>query len=161
MSTVIEAFLQKKKRTPAAVSGVWHAVDYRYKLHPDSFTVMPGIQWETATKVRIALWDKSDVAVFIVKVAPQLPTTIFSMSDERTRILIDEREVISVQSGSSSYSTRSLTAAAAGSKPNLLVDVPDHPLKLDVEGLVRQALRAKGIVQGVDNVYPLNPWIGL
>ena len=82
-STVIEAFLQKKKCTPAAVSGVWCAVDYRCKLHAASFTVMPDIQWETATKVRIALWDKSNAAVFIVKVAPQPLTAGFSMSDER------------------------------------------------------------------------------
>ena len=51
-----------------------------------------------------------------------------------------------------SYSSELLTAAAGDSEPVVLVDVLDHLLKLDVEGLVRQSLQAKGSVQGVDNV---------
>ena len=34
----------------------------------------------------------------------------------------------------------------------MLVDVPDHLLKRDVDSLVRQALVAKGTMQGVGNI---------
>ena len=131
-ATVIEAFLQKKKRNPVALSSVWRTVDCRCKLHANSFSVMPDIQWETSVKVRIALWDNSDVAVFIVKVPPQLSLAGFSMTDERTGTWIDEREVMSVHSGSSAFSSALLPSATGESEPVVLVDVPDHLLKADV-----------------------------
>ena len=71
-ATNIEAFLQKKKRTPAALSGAWRTVDYRCKVHAYYFSVMPDVQWETASKMQVALWDKADVVPFILKVAPHL-----------------------------------------------------------------------------------------
>ena len=151
-ATVIETFLQKKKRTPAALRGAWRAIDYRCKVHEAYFSIMPDVQWETASKLRVALWDKADVVPFILKAAPHLLSSGFSMSDERTGTWIDEREVMSVHSGSSAYSTASLVTATGELEPIVLVDVPDHLLKPDVKSLVRQALVAKGTVQGVGNI---------
>ena len=141
-----------KKRTPAALSGAWRAIDYRCKVHAAYFSVMPDVQWETASKLRVALWDKADIAPFILIVAPHLLSSGFSMSDERMGAWIDEREVMSVQSGSSAYSTASLVTATGEWEPVVLVDVLDHLLKPDVESLVHQALVAKGMVQGVGNI---------
>ena len=91
-ATVIGAFLQIKKRTPTALNGTWHAVGYCCKVHAACFSVMPHVQWETASKLRVALWDKADDAPFILKVAPHLLSSGFSMSDERTGVWIDGRE---------------------------------------------------------------------
>ena len=59
---------------------------------------------------------------------------------------------MSVQSGSSAYSTASLVTATGESELVVLADVPDHLLKPDVESVVRQAFVAKGTVQGVGNI---------
>ena len=59
---------------------------------------------------------------------------------------------MSVQSGSSAYSSASLVTATGESEPVVLVDVPNHLLKPDVGSLVHQALVAKGTVQGVGNI---------
>ena len=47
---------------------------------------------ETALKLRVVLWDKADIAPFILKLAPHLLSSGFLMSDERTGAWIDERE---------------------------------------------------------------------
>ena len=91
-----------------------------------------------------------------MKVVPSLLSSSYSVTDERTRVWIDEGEVMSLQSGSSMYlvaSIASLQALGDQAEPVVLVDMPDYLLKADVEGLVRQALTAKGVPQA-DN-YPL------
>ena len=63
----------------------------------------------------------------------------YSVTDECTRVWIDEREVISAQSGSCVYSVAStawLQALGDEAEPVVLVDMHDYLLKGDVAGLV-------------------------
>ena len=147
---VIEAWLQRHKHTRAMMSSLSRCVDYRCQKAADAFNTLPDIQWDGPCRLRIALWDAADTAAFITKVAPHMITAGYSMTDERTGAWIDEREIMSVQSGLFVYSvasTASLQALGNNVEPVVLVDMPDHLLKLDVEGLVRQALTAKGVAQ--------------
>ena len=140
---MVEAWLKKKKRTAGAMSSLWRTVDFRCKALADSFSVLPDVQWDAPAKLRVALWTPSDAALFPLKIVPQLLSAGFSLADERTGAWIDEREVMSVQSGSSTYS---VTGAAMRGQPDgaaepiVLVDMPDHLLKQDVEAVVRHAM---------------------
>ena len=152
-STVVEAWLKKKKRTAGAMGSLWRTVDFRCKALVDRFSVLPDVQWDAPAKLRVALWTPGDAALFILKIVPQLLSARFSLTDERTGAWIDEREVKSVQSGSSTYS---VTGAAMRGQPNgaaqpiVLVDMPDHLLKQDVEAVVRRAMLAKSVVGSAD-----------
>ena len=55
-STVVEAWLKKKKRTAGAMSSLWRTVDYRCKALADSFSVLPEVQRDAPAKLRVALW---------------------------------------------------------------------------------------------------------
>ena len=145
---IFEMWLQKRKRTPTTLGSVWKIVDYRYKFEADSSTLLPDIQWDGPCKLWVALWGPADTAIFITKVIPHLLTAGYSMTDERTGAWIDEREVMSVQSGSSIYSmssSQSHQALGDNIEPMVLVDMPNHLQRVDVEGPVRQARAAKGI----------------
>ena len=128
-STVVEAWLEKKKRTAGSMSSIWRTEDFRCKALADSFSVLPDVQWDAPAKLRVALWTPGDGALFILKVVLQVLSAGFSLRDERTGAWIDEREVVSVQSGSSTYSV--CGAALRGqpdgaAEPIVLVDMPDH-----------------------------------
>ena len=152
-STVVEAWLKKKKRTAGAMGSLWRTVDFRCKALADSFSVLPDVQWDAPAKLRVALWTPGDAALFFLKIVPQLLSAGFSLTDERIGAWIDEREVMSVQSGSSTYS---VTGAAMRGQPDgaaepiVLVDMPDHLLKQDVEAVVRHAMLAKFVVGAAD-----------
>ena len=83
-STVVEAWLKKKKRTAGSMSSLWRAGDFRCKALADSFSILPDIQWDAPAKLRVALWTPGDAAPFILKVLPQLLSAGFSLTDERT-----------------------------------------------------------------------------
>ena len=148
-SDVVEAWLKKKKRTAGSMSSLWRTVDFRCKALADSFSVLPDVQWDAPAKLRVALWTPGDAALFILKIVPQLLSAGFSLTDERTGALIDEREVMSVQSRSSTYL---VTGAAMRGQPDgaaepiVVVDMPDHLLKQGVEAVVRHAMLAKSVV---------------
>ena len=125
--TVLEMWLQTGKRTPSTLSSVWMTMDHKSKQEADLFTAMPDIQWDSPCKLRIALWDAADTAAFIMKVVPSLLSSGYSVTDERTGVWIDEREVMSMQSGSFVYSvapTASLQALGDQAEPFVLVDMP-------------------------------------
>ena len=69
----------------------------------DSFSVLPDVQWYGPAKLRAALWTPGDAALLILEVALQLLSPRFSLTDEQTSTWMDEREVMSVLTGSSSY----------------------------------------------------------
>ena len=123
--------------------GLWRTIDFRCKALADSFSVLPDVPWDAPPKLMMALWTPGEAALFILKVVLQLLSAGFSLTDERTGAWIDEREVMSVQSGSS---TCSVSGAAmrgqpdAAAEPIVLVDMPDHLMKLDVEAVVRHAM---------------------
>ena len=152
-STVVEAWLKKKIRTAGAVSSLWRTVDFRCKALADSFSVLPDVQSDAPAKLRVALWMPGDAALFILKIVPQVLSAGFSLTDERIGAWIGEREFMSVQSGSSTYS---VTGAAMQGQPDgaaepvVLVDMPDHLLKQDVEAVVRHAMLAKSVVGAAD-----------
>ena len=138
-STVVEAWLKKKKRTAGAMSSLWRTVHFRLKALADSFLVLPDVQWDAPAKLRVALWTPGDAALFILKIVPQLLSAGLSLTDERTGAWIDEREVMSVQSGSSTYSVTGAVMRGqpdGAAEPIVLVDMPDHLLKQDVEAVV-------------------------
>ena len=66
--------------------------------------------------------------------------------DEPTGAWIDKREVMSVQSGSSSYSLSGTAIPVqpdGAAEPIVLFDMPDHLLKPDSEAVVCRAMLAK------------------
>ena len=83
-STVVEAWLKKKKRTAGAMSSLRRTVDLRCKALADSFSVLPDVQWDAPAKLRVALWTPGDAALFILKIMPQLLSAGFSLTEERT-----------------------------------------------------------------------------
>ena len=123
-------------------------VDFRYKSLADSFSVIPEVQWDAPTKLHVALWTPVDAAVFILNVVPQMLSAGLSFTDERTSGWISEREVTSVQSGSSAYSIPGLVPHVqrdGAAEPVVLVDMPDHLLKLDVEAVVLHGMLTKSL----------------
>ena len=114
-STVVEAWLKKKKHTAGSMSSLWRTVDFRCKALADSFSFLPDVQWDAPAKLRVALWTPGDTALFTLKIVPQLLSAGFSLTDERTGAWIDEREVMFVESGSSTYS---VSGAAMRGQPD-------------------------------------------
>ena len=103
----------------------------------------------------MALWTPRDAALFILKVVPMLLGDGFSLTNERTGAWIDKREVISVQSASSSYSVSGVAMREkpdGAAEPIVLVDMPDHLLKLDMEVVVRHAMLAKSFAGAADGL---------
>jgi hypothetical protein len=142
--SVIQIFWRKALRSPENLHILWRMVHFQLSELKERFRHPPKLQWVAANKLRVALETQEDVITFLQVVLPCLKQRGLVCKDERSGEFLDEDGVGSV-SGYSSAGASS-TSTLGQMEAVVISDLPDFFLPMDVESVIRVALKCRQAV---------------
>ena len=144
-ATVIQIFWRKALRSQENLQILWRMVHFQLKEKQGQLQDPPLLQWVGANKLRLALGRQEDVMVFLQSILPLLKQRGLVCKNEKTGEFLDEDGIASV-SGFSSTSSVSSSTMGYIVEAVVISDLPDFFLPLDVESVVRSALKCRQVV---------------